>query len=147
MYLFCICIILYYFHLPESWFSAAYYVLYSIIIIRVLYLSIMYCHTPGIDNTQRDELYCVLYVFVFYYDRPDVRLVRLVRAAGVGRPEELGNPAGESHRTMIEEDPTLDQHLTVRGGTTRDTAVSTPPPLRERGTGGAAWKRASRNCR
>ena len=26
-------------------------------------------------------------------DRPDVRLVRLVRAAGVGRPEELGNPA------------------------------------------------------
>ena len=77
----------------------------------------------------------------------DVRLVRLVCAAGVGRPEELGNPAGESHRTMIEEDPTLDQHLTVRGGTTRDTAVSTPPPLRERGTGGAAWKRASRNCR
>ena len=58
--------------------------------------------------------------------RPDVRLVRLVRAAGVGRPEELGKPAGESHRTMSEEDPTLDQHLTVRGGTTRDTAVSTP---------------------
>ena len=50
------------------------------------------------------------------YDRPDVRLVRLVRAAGVGRPEELGKPAGESHRTMIEEDPTLDQHLRSEEG-------------------------------
>ena len=64
----------------------------------------------------------------FFFDRPDVRLVRLVRAAGVGRPEELGKPAGESHRMMIEEDPTADTRptLAVRGGITRDTAVSTP---------------------
>ena len=48
MYLFCICIILYYFHLPESWFSAAYYVLYSIIIIRVLYLYYVLSY-PGLS--------------------------------------------------------------------------------------------------
>ena len=46
----------------------------------------------------------------------DRRLVRLVRAAGVGRPEELGKPAGESHRTMSEEDPTLDQQLRSEEG-------------------------------
>ena len=45
--------------------------------------------------------------------RPDVRLVRLVRAAGVGRPEELGK---ESHRTTNEEDPTLDQQLRSEEG-------------------------------
>ena len=39
-----------------------------------------------------------------------------------------GGRGRAAHRTMSEEDPTLDQHLTVRGGTTRDTAVSTVDP-------------------